>query len=130
MWCVRQLRDLTNEILEKKYHGDTKAMARALLVDNMDVRRLAGKDPGSGRNQQKIFELTLRLLPICKELGIDPARELNTPMARDIVEHAIIQDGQRTYRRAASDVREKAGETKKTGGGPVPARRDRRRRKR
>jgi hypothetical protein len=42
----------------------------------MDIRRAAGIDPGSRRNQEKVFQLVMKLLPLCSELNIDPAREL------------------------------------------------------
>lgn len=67
-----ELKEIAKEILQKKFRGETRPMAEALKIGEMDLRRLAGIDPGSRRNQEKIFQITLRILPLCKEVGIDP----------------------------------------------------------
>jgi len=72
-----QLKEIVAEILEKKYSGIPRKMANALDLGEMDIRRAAGIDPGSRRNQEKIFQLVMKIIPICKELKIDPAQELS-----------------------------------------------------
>ena len=73
-----QLKEIITEILEKKYSGIPRKMASALDLGEMDIRRAAGIDPGSRRNQEKIFQLVMKIIPLCKEIGIDPARELSS----------------------------------------------------
>lgn len=71
-----QLKEIVNELLKRKFHNSQREMAQALEIGEMDLRRLAGIVPGSRRNQEKIFQITLKVLPMCDALGIDPAQEL------------------------------------------------------
>ena len=74
-----QLNEVINEIVEKKFANVVETrrpreLAHLLRIGEMDARRLME----SGRNQRKQFEIFMRLLPVCKELGIDPARDLES----------------------------------------------------
>jgi len=55
-------------------------------MSEMDIRRIAGIDPGSRRNQEKIFQFILKLLPVCDELGIDPAQNLPLPIEGEVIQ--------------------------------------------
>lgn len=68
-----QLKEVVNELLEKKFAGSTRAMATVLGVSEMDIRRLTGIDPGTRRNQNKLFQIFLKIVPLCQEIGIDLA---------------------------------------------------------
>lgn len=83
---MRQLKEIATEILERKFSGDPKKMASALESDLMYVRRLVGLAALDGATQQKTFEFTIRLLPICKELKIDPAQELESPSDMEVLD--------------------------------------------
>lgn len=96
---VRQLKEIAREILEKKFSKDPNKMAAALGLDLMYVRRAVGLAALDGTTQQKTFEFTLKLLPICKELGIDPAQELKAPTDQEVL-HEIEPDGKKTRRDA------------------------------
>jgi hypothetical protein len=85
-----QLKEIVNEILQKKFHGKALAMAQALQIGEMDIRRMSGMDPGSRRNQEKIFQITLKLLPFCKELDIN----LQPDSARELLHESIVDIGE------------------------------------
>lgn len=81
---VPQLRSIAHTIWEKKFDKSTKDMAAALGIAEMDVRRAVGLDnPAAGRNQQKTFELTIKLLPIARDMQLAVAVELFTLWAGD-----------------------------------------------
>jgi hypothetical protein len=73
-----KLKEIIAEIIEKKFPElpetqRPRALARVLDVGEMDARRLIV----AGRNQEKLFTvIIMKLLPLCEELGIDPAQEL------------------------------------------------------
>jgi hypothetical protein len=72
-----KLKEIIAEIIEKKFSDlpetqRPRALAKDLDVGEMDARRLIV----AGRNQEKLFAVIMKLLPLCDELGIDPAREL------------------------------------------------------
>jgi hypothetical protein len=90
-----QLKEIVGELLEKKFHSSTRELARALDIGEMDVRRIAGFDPGSRRNQEKIFQVSLKIMRLCNEMGIDPAQELKMPSDEEVL-NAIQSPGPTT----------------------------------
>lgn len=104
-----KLKEIINELIEKKY-GNPREMAFDLRETEMDIRRLAGLAGGSQRNQEKIFQFTLKILPVCHELGIDPAQNLNPPTELEII--AEVDSNDKTARGAQTrgkTVTKKAG---------------------
>ncbi len=69
-----QLRDVLKEIRRKK-SWTQRDMAAALQIDQQDVQRAEH----SGRNQEKQWQIFLKLLPFCLELDLLGARDLLPP---------------------------------------------------
>ena len=65
-----QLIELARQVHEKKFDKSVRRMAQALDCGEMDVRRLIGLAPGAGRNQEKLWQIIVKLVPLCKEIGI------------------------------------------------------------
>lgn len=115
---MRQLKEIAREILEKKFANDPRKMATALELDLMYVRRATGLAALDGTTQQKTFEFTLKLLPLCKELGIDPAQDL----IRHPSEGELLNVASRKSRDGSpsrSDAGSGSGSSKTSGAGSI-----------
>lgn len=108
-----ELREIINKIVEKKFSAlpETRrpaALAKLLDIGETDARRLMV----AGRNQEKQFQIFLRLMPICEDMGINPAQQSQRPPSRiqatggDHVE-------QRIAKRLAGAIKEFAPKKKK-----------------
>lgn len=73
-----QLREVINQIVEKKFSAvpetqRPRLLAQALNIGEMDARRLMD----AGRNQEKQFQIFMRLLPLLAELDLITVRDLH-----------------------------------------------------
>src|SRR5690242_19305892 len=116
---MRQLKEIAAEIMEKKFSGDPVKMVRELKIDLSYVRRMVGSAPHKGTGQQKTFEFTVRMLELCKELGIDPARELKKENPH-LTEKGIIAHVTQHDQTTGGNVKEGQASTKKTGLSAIP----------
>jgi hypothetical protein len=83
-----QLREMVSEILEKKFSGSPRKMAAEMDLSEMDVRRLAGIEPGTRRNQEKLFRVILKLIPYCVELNLIQESDLEVRSVTERVHKA------------------------------------------
>lgn len=98
-----QLREVIKEIRHRK--NWTQAQLAAHLQTNQ--QNVQGME-NAGANLEKAFALFLKLLPICQDIGIDPARHLKIAEAeREVIRYAVQEidreasrsDAHRTKRR-------------------------------
>lgn len=68
-----QLRGLIKKIRQEKKWTQVQ-MGAALQINQQDVQGMEN----AGRNLEKQFSIFLKMLAVCRELGIDPAQELES----------------------------------------------------
>ncbi len=77
-----ELKEIIAEIVQKKFSAlpetqRPRALAKVLDVGEMDARRLID----AGRNQEKQFAISRKVLSLCAELDINPAQDLSDAAA-------------------------------------------------
>lgn len=97
-----QLRDVIDEILRKKsWVQDDLAQYIGIKQPNVSKMRVSS-------DWDLHWQAFVKLTPLLKEIGIDPAQELNKPSDAEVL-HAIEQSGKKT--RGNAKQRKKSHET-------------------
>ena len=95
------------------YEGNQTALAERLGVDQSLVSKLHRRTLPAWEDH---WAVSLRLLPICDELGIDPAQDLEPPTAE-----GVIQDVQTNGSTTGGPLHRAKAKTKKKGHGALQA---------
>jgi transcriptional regulator with XRE-family HTH domain len=82
-----QLREVIREIRRKKNWTQAE-MAQKLRVSQQNIQGMEN----AGSNLEKQFAIFLKLLPVCRESGIDPAQDLNPPSDEEVLDEIKSDD--------------------------------------
>lgn len=109
-----ELRELIKKIRQEKNWTQAQ-MGAELQIAQQDVQGMEN----AGRNLEKQFGIFLKLAVVCEDLGIDPARSLKHPVAKEVIEDAQ-QHGRKTGRNDTNGE----GKAKERDSRAIPARRN------
>ena len=113
-----KLHEIIKELTEKRPDGSRHYTQETLAV-KLKTNQPTISQMKTGVMWQEHWELFLRLLPLCRELGLDPARDLKEwPTAAEVIAH--VEQHAETTRKDASQGK---NGTKKESSRPVPPRR-------